>query len=99
MPHIFTPADLVGDPDNRQGYEQAYWRGAYQALELASDIADDAKTLFAARRTLRHAAGVAAEFRSVGRHPGRPALMDAIRHRLRWRRRPVRRPAAAEEAP
>jgi hypothetical protein len=77
-----TPMERL-DPHAQCHYETAYRRGLHHGLVLASDLVENSTTLVGARRLLREAEGVASEYRSQSRHPGRPPLADVIRERLR----------------
>jgi hypothetical protein len=70
------------DPTDQRNYESAYRRGMHHALVLAGDLADVAASLAGVRRLLRRAEGIAGEYRSQSRFPGRPPLTDEIRRRL-----------------
>jgi hypothetical protein len=75
-----TAADLP--QEYRANVEGAYRRGVHQALALAGDLADQAKTLGEAQCVLARAENIAGELRYRRKNEGRMMLIDTIRGRL-----------------
>jgi hypothetical protein len=75
-----TAANL--DPDRGRAVEAGYRRGVHQALAMAGDVADRAKSLRECQYTLARAENIAGELRYKRKAEGRMMLLDYIRERL-----------------
>ncbi len=82
-----TAAALITDPHTLRCIESAYRRGFHQGVGLSYDLVEDLLGSTSARRALGSAERIASEYRSQGKHPGRPPIVDEIRLRILNRRR------------